>query len=275
IGSVGCNKKELEELRQENEELTEQVKKKDSRIKELKNQLSRVEKNLESMIENKSPGDLSGLEKVGKLRQRLEKVNELVQETKEKREDFEKDLSGARYQANKYKKEADNLDKELKEHKDSLQVITEDLEAKAEKIKEMTSKMDEQESEIDELSKENQTYLDSLKKQTNKLNTAYIAVNSGKNLENKNIIKKEGGFLGFLGQTWILDPTFSESDFKPFNKVEENKITIDAKKRKAEVITSHPENAYTMKEEEDDKTVLEITDPEKFWRASKHLVIAY
>ncbi|MFP4019219.1 MAG: hypothetical protein ACLFUH_08210, partial [Bacteroidales bacterium] len=269
------NKKELEELKQENEELIEQVKKKDSRIQELKNQLSRVEKNLESMIESKSTGDLSGLDKVGKLKQRLEKVNEMVQETKEKREDFEKDLSGARYQANKYKKEADNLDKELKEHKDSLQVITEDLEAKVEKIKEMTSKMDEQESEIDELSKENQTYLDSLKKQTNKLNTAYIAVNSGKNLENKNIIKKEGGFLGFLGQTWILNPTFNESDFKPFNKVEENKITIDAKKRKAKVITPHPESAYTMKEEEEDKTVLEITDPEKFWRVSKHLVIAY
>lgn len=277
IGSFGCNKKELEELQQENEKLSEEIKQKNSKIEKLENYLAKIENNLQSMIESKSPGDVSGLDKVasGKLKKRLDEVNALVQETKEKREDFDQQLSGARYQANKYKKEADKLKKELKVQEDSLQSITKDLEKKVDKIKEMTETVDEQKSEIEKLAKENEAYLDSLKKQTEILNTAYVAVNENKELENKNIIKKEGGFLGFLGQTWILNPNFKNADFKTVDITEDKTVTIEAKKRKAEFVTTHPKGSYTLKEEGDNKTVLEITDPEKFWKTGNYLVIAY
>ncbi|MFO8234052.1 MAG: hypothetical protein R6U04_01420 [Bacteroidales bacterium] len=277
LTSYGCKKKEIEELQQKNEELTQQVENKDSRINELENYLDKVHKNLQSMIESQKLGDLTGLEKVadGKLRERLEKANELVQESKEKKEAFEQEISGTRYQANKYKKEADKLQKELQENEDSLKVVTEDLEKRMKEIKKMTAQIADQDSTIDKLTEENNAYLDSLNEKTRILNTAYVAVGEEKELENKNIIKKEGGFLGFLGQTKVLDPNYNKSDLETFNIEEENSITIETKKRKAQMVTPHPKNSYTIKEEGDEKIILEINDPEQFWRAGKQLVITY
>jgi hypothetical protein len=53
--------------------------------------------------------------------------------------------------------------------------------------------------------------------------------------------------------------------------VKVNTIPIDSKD--AKIITSHPSDSYTLNKEKDKVVSLQITNAEKFWSASKYLVV--
>ncbi len=104
---------------------------------------------------------------------------------------------------------------------------------------------------------------------TEVIQTAYYAFGTSKELRNKNIITKEGGFIG-LGKSTKVKDDFNKDYFTKINIANTNVINIGAKK--AKIITNHPSSSYKLV---GDKTVekLEITNPEEFWSASKYLVI--
>ncbi|MBK6399613.1 MAG: hypothetical protein IPF75_15505 [Bacteroidetes bacterium] len=59
-----------------------------------------------------------------------------------------------------------------------------------------------------------------------------------------------------------------------FNKIDyvvTNNIPIDSKT--AKIVTSHPADSYTLNTENKKVVSLQITNPEKFWSASKYLVV--
>ncbi len=104
---------------------------------------------------------------------------------------------------------------------------------------------------------------------TEVIQTAYYAFGTSKELRDKNIITKEGGFIG-LGKSTKVKDDFNKDYFTKINITNTNVINIGAKK--AKIITNHPSSSYKLV---GDKTVekLEITNPEEFWSASKYLVI--
>jgi copper chaperone CopZ len=64
------------------------------------------------------------------------------------------------------------------------------------------------------------------------------------------------------------------------NKTEGRWATVDLAdkevrlySKKAELLTSHPAGSYTLKLDAQQQYVLRITDPQKFWGASKYLVV--
>lgn len=104
---------------------------------------------------------------------------------------------------------------------------------------------------------------------TEVIQTAYYAFGTSKELRDKNIITKEGGFIG-LGKSTKVKDDFNKDYFTKINIANSTVINIGAKK--AKIITNHPSSSYKLV---GDKTVekLEITNPEEFWSASKYLVI--
>lgn len=272
----GCNKKELEELRSENKELNKTIEEKDKKIKQLEGQYNKVEKNLQLIVEEKDDEE-SEFQKISdnKLMKRLESVRETMRENRDKAESSETKLDGIRYQASKHKEKAKKCKNQLEEHKDSIKSIKETLIAKKENIEEKDSRIENQDSTISELTEKNKAFEDSLKNLTKEFNTAYSAIKPKKQIKNENVVKKKGGFLGFIGQVKVLNPAFNESNFKTLNMKEKSSITIDAKPNNIEIITPHPENSYSLEKGEDNKTILKIKDKDNFWRAGKHLVISY
>lgn len=277
IGSTGCKKKELEKLRKENQTLSQQIEQKDSTIKALKNLQGEIEQNLQLMAQKEEGLDSAEIAKIAtpRLRDRLTKLNDRVKTNKEKVESLRSQIQGNRYQADQYKKKVNRLKEEVKRVEDSLEIINEDLMAKTKQIKNMSSKLAKQDSTISKLTKQNEEYLDSLKKQNKLINTVYIATGPEKELIEDDVVIKKGGFLGFIGQTTVLNPVFSKSDFNTFNIPEFNSVTIETKKRKIDLVTAHPENSYTLKGKNGDHTVLTITDKEQFWRGGNYLVVTY
>ncbi|MBN2274835.1 MAG: hypothetical protein JXR41_03135 [Bacteroidales bacterium] len=107
--------------------------------------------------------------------------------------------------------------------------------------------------------------------QTDELNKAFLAYGTYKDLKDKGLVSKEGGFLG-LGRKETLLEDFSDSTFTQIDVTETKTIPVNSKD--ARLITEHPTNSYELIRENDDKIAyIEIKDPDQFWKISKYAVV--
>jgi predicted nuclease with TOPRIM domain len=104
---------------------------------------------------------------------------------------------------------------------------------------------------------------------TEALNTAFYAIGTSKELKEKNVISKSGGFVG-LGKTTKISDEFNKEYFTKINIEQTTSINLGAKKVK--ILTSHPKSSYKLVGEKPIEKI-EITNPKEFWSASKYLVI--
>jgi predicted nucleic acid-binding Zn-ribbon protein len=105
---------------------------------------------------------------------------------------------------------------------------------------------------------------------TEALNTAYYAVGTSKELKEKKVISKEGGFIG-LGKSTKVSSDFNKEYFTKINIEQTTSINVGAKK--AKLLTTHPSSSYKFVGEKPIQK-LEITNPKEFWASSKYLIIA-
>jgi uncharacterized coiled-coil protein SlyX len=107
--------------------------------------------------------------------------------------------------------------------------------------------------------------------QTGKLNQAFLASGTYKDLREKGLVIKEGGFLG-LGRKEFLVGDFADSIFTEIDITETKMIPVNSKK--AKLITEHPTYSYEMiHENENQIAYIEIKNPEEFWKITKYAVV--
>jgi flagellar biosynthesis chaperone FliJ len=107
--------------------------------------------------------------------------------------------------------------------------------------------------------------------QTGKLNQAFLASGTFKDLKEKGLVTKEGGFLG-LGRKEFLVGDFSDSTFTEIDITQTKSIPVNSKK--AKLITEHPSNSYELIHENDNQIAyIEIKNPEEFWKITKYAVV--
>lgn len=89
-------------------------------------------------------------------------------------------------------------------------------------------------------------------------------------LDRSKAIKKTGGVLG-LGGSLKLSDKLDDNYFQAGDYVVLKEISLGNTK-KVNIITTHPKGSYIVVETPGEK-FLKVTNPEKFWSASKYLVI--
>jgi len=104
---------------------------------------------------------------------------------------------------------------------------------------------------------------------TEMLNTAYYTIGTKKELEEKKVISKEGGFIG-LGKSTKVSTDFNKEYFTKINIEQTSMINIGAKK--VRLLSTHPSNSYKLIGVKPVEK-LEILNAKEFWGASKYLVI--
>jgi predicted RNase H-like nuclease (RuvC/YqgF family) len=104
----------------------------------------------------------------------------------------------------------------------------------------------------------------------NDLNTAYVAVGHYKELRDKNVIQKEGGFLG-INKVTTLKGNPNEEVFNEIDIREATVIPVSAKRW--QIVTGQDPSSYDLNIVEDRLESIKITDPQKFWKKSKYLVV--
>ena len=95
-------------------------------------------------------------------------------------------------------------------------------------------------------------------------------VDKSVNLQQWNLIDNQGGFLG-IGQTAKLS---NNLDINMFTQIDYTKVTeIPINSKGIKVVTTHPTGSFSLVKNGKIVEKLVISDPEKFWSASKYLVI--
>lgn len=169
----------------------------------------------------------------------------------------------------KLKAEIKNNNVQMDAFEEMIISLTEEIEKKNMEIYQLQQELENTDAAFSELFAAYEEKAGQLDIATDQLNTAYYTYGTKEELLNNNVITKEGGFIG-LGKTNKLKPDFNH-DY--FTEVKIDSITsIPLGVAKAEIITAHPEDSYKLITKDKIES-LEITNPEKFWLASKYLVI--
>ena len=102
------------------------------------------------------------------------------------------------------------------------------------------------------------------------MNTVYYITGTMKELQDKGVIDKQGGFIG-LGRVAELNPSVNNNMSVKANLVNLKGISLNGKFRR--FITTHPDKAYQLITNSKNDSLI-INMPSTFWSESKYLVVA-
>jgi len=274
---VGCQNKEqdeeLERLRQLNIELTQESASRDSAINSFMEALNEIEDNLSEVKQKqtsitmsaKGNGEIEGTTK-DRINEDILFINDLLDENKKKIASLQSKLKNSNFKLN----ELEKLIAKMNE-----QILEKDMEIGA--LKEQLTKMNFQIAElsttVDTLKREGAVKAKVIEQQSTKINTAHYAVGTFKELRTNNVLDKEGGFLG-IRRSKVVKDDFNHDYFTSIDITKVKSIPINGKD--AKLITNHAPDSYSIEKDEKNKKYaksITIKNPERFWKASKYLVI--
>jgi hypothetical protein len=277
--AAGCNQKEKAEIAQlkaTNDSLVMVGNAKDSTVIEFVNAFNDIQSNLDTIkmkekIINKAFEGNSELKHRSKD-QIISDIN-VIYKMQQKNRALVADLRVKLKKAGEHTAElqsmVDNLTIQIAEKDAQIAQLQEDLTKENMKVQDLTAKVGTLNSDVADLSSQNQQKQQVIEAKTSELNTAYYVMGTTRELKDKKIITKEGGFIG-LGRSKDIAPAINPNEL---TRVDITKLTtLPIMKDKVTILSKHPLDSYyiTGKNAADS---LVITNPTEFWSMSKVLVL--
>jgi archaellum component FlaC len=272
ILAVGCTdyKSQVERLNEEKKAMAYQSAYKDSSIDAFMATINEIEANLQEIEvkqniikKNTKDGELKESSKE-RINASIAAINQLMEENKSKIAQLNKQIKSSKYKVAQLDKMIGNLNEQLATKDSELEQLNQRLIALNTEVETLTVT-------VDTLRSEGAAKTSVIEAQTAELHKAYYTTGSKKELETKQVITREGGFLG-LGKEEVLKSDLNSSAFTPVDITQVAKIEVDGKD--AKIVTPHPTDSYKLeRDEKEEVKEIVITDPEKFWSASKYLVV--
>lgn len=276
VFAASCgNKQEVEKLKAENQKLSELVSVKDTTLNNIFMSLSEVEENLEAVKQKQNiisvtskQGELSRDVK-DRIKDDIAQINDLLEQNRKTIANLQgtsKRLKAANIKIEGLEKMIEQLTKQNGE-KDA------EIAALKEQLTKLNFQLAELNTRVDTLSANKRTLEENVTARTNELNTAYFVIGSQKELEQKGIINRSGGFIG-IGKTATVNANvnldnFTKIDIRSFEGVEIGHKNV-------KILSTHPSDSYNLKvDSKNFCSGIEITNSKKFWQSSKYLVITY
>jgi uncharacterized coiled-coil protein SlyX len=261
---------EVEALKVENQKLMTQSVQKDSAYNQLFESLNQIEQNL-SLIRNKQKliqeSTRAGVEMKVDVREKIadniKAINDLMAHNKAMVKSLNEKMKDLDIQIEGFKKTVESLNETVAQKETEIS----DLKSK---LQSMNFTVETLNARIDTLKSANQVKEQRISNQIEALNTAYYVFGNTKELKAQGIITKEGGFIG-IGKTNKVTGDFNKDYFTKIDITKTTEIVLGAKK--AKLLTTHPSDSYHFEGTKDRVEKLIITNPEKFWKASKYLVV--
>lgn len=259
---------EIQRLQEENQMLQESLLQKDSAFSDYFSTLNEIESNLETikLREKIISKDASKTERSADAKERITEDLQMISDLMEQNRTLIERLNRNLRNSNVRISELDQM----------VERLTRQLEEKEIEIAQLRSQLDEMNiivgtltTEIDTLRRHSRKQDEIITQKISELNTAYYAFGTRKELIAENIISRTGGFLG-IGKTNKVAGNLNTSYFTKIDITKTKEITISGKKPK--LVTSHPADSYTLTGQ-GNLYKLVISDYNKFWSASRHLVI--
>lgn len=271
LTAVSCQNEEqsaeVQRLADENEALMKQLNQKDSTLFLFEESFSAIQENLSMISEREksiqlSSGDLkSGEDAREEITKDIQAINTLLADNKNTIARLNKSLAKYGQESAVFKKLIDQLNADIESKEEEVSYLKENLTAANFTIEILNEMLDSAEFR-------NEIQGDMIRMQSESMNTAYYAIGSFKDLQENEVLTKEGGVIG-LGTTKNLKDNFNKDYFVQIDITKTLSIPLNAKK--VEVASVHATDSYEL-QGEDEKTLL-IKNPTKFWEATKYLVV--
>lgn len=277
IGGVYVyNQKEavIEALMVEKANTNQMIQQKDSIMFDMDNSFYEIENNLKLIKEKRNQISMVKSEG-GKNRKQaiLDDINlldNMVDENNKKIADLEQKLKKSGLSIKSYEKRLQSLNETIESQNVEIAELKKIVESKNMTLAELDSKIQNlnngMKQQADTISYKQKVIVD----KTDKLNTAHVVLGTYKELKEEGILDREGGVLG-IGSNKAIQENFDPKHFTDLDIRQTKQIPINTKK--AVVISEHPNNSYSLVEQNGQIAYLEIKDPQEFWRISKYAVI--
>jgi chromosome segregation ATPase len=262
------NPQEDEAVVRQRDSLLAVIDERESSVNDFIASFNEVERNLDSVsarqhiISMSTDKDLKGNQKEH-MNSQIKAINELMEANKKKLKQLSSKL-------NKADKRNSQLEKTIAMLNDQLNQKYTELNDLNERLNSLNLQVAQLQTSVEDLTVQNTSQAEEISAKTSELHTAYYIVGESKELQEANLIDKKGGLLG-IGKTAKLSDNLDNSKFTRIDYTQTTLIPVNSKDFK--MVTSHPADSYTI--DKTGKTVddIRITDPERFWSASKYLVI--
>ncbi len=274
-------KAEIQQLNVQNAGLTTTLQERDSLVNELAGTFDEIEKNLTFVREKRGQLTIASAEgnksRNETIVEDIRLMNEMLIESSKKIEDLEKKLKSSGVEIKSFRNKIAALNQSIQEQESQIQMLTAELELRNTQIAEKDHKISEMDQQMvvmqDDLKSKTDTITvksQMIEKRDNDLNKAYFVSGSYKELLDKGVIEREGGFLG-LGKGKDIKDNVSATLFSQLDQRTAQTIPLHSKK--VHLITEHPDSSYQLVYENDQIAYLQIEDPAEFWKLSRYLVV--
>lgn len=221
---------------------------------EIQENLNEIKQKEKIVTDASSTGDVKSKE--GQIKEDIQAIYDLMQKNKNRIGALSKKLKDANLKMQGLEKMIENLQNSINQ-KDT-------------EIAELKTKIESLNIELTNLTTNYKNVETESAAKTEELNTAYYAIGTSKELKEKNVITREGGFIG-IGKSTKVKDDFNREYFTKVNTEQTSVINIGAKK--AKIATTHPQSSYKIVGDKKSVEKIEITNAKEFWSASKYLVV--
>jgi chromosome segregation ATPase len=283
ISLVGCNQDKVDQLDRQNQQLQADRARQDSLLNDFMATFNAFEENLavikekEQLINLQTDGSEMRVEAKDQVVQDIQMINDLLDQNRQIIEDLTARAQSAEVKSGEYQRMITRLKQKLTDSDTEITGLKDQLSSMAFTVESLNGRLDtlsERSSMLARLTEEQSETLlsreDSLREQqevltqqANDLNTAYFVTGSTKELKDSEV----------LSNSKIVNKDLNPKLFTQIDIRETQVITLATKK--PQLLTNHPTDSYVFLDDDQDKTFdrIEITNPEKFWRSSKYLVV--
>ena len=273
---ISCNQEELERVQLEKanqkDSLVSIVNQREASITEFMASFNEVEKNLDSVLAKQhilslstnQQGDIKAGQK-NKINEGIAAINDLMNQNRKK-------LADLKYKLKKSSFKNVELEKAIATLTNQLAQKDVELAALNERLNNLNIEVADLQGSVSNLTRLNNEKSEALARETISKHTAYYVIGNSKELKESQLIEQKGGVLG-IGKTTKLNSNIDNSKFTQIDYTQTTSIPINSNMK---IITTHPADSYVLEKDEKDKKEIQnlmITNPEKFWSASKYLVV--
>lgn len=270
----GCeNKKQTQrilDLQADSVRLTRMIGDKDAEINMLFQTLNEIEENLANIKAKESLiADQTGAAKEVKadvkdrIMQSISEINDLMDKNKQL--------------VNRLNAQIRNSNLKNAELNKAIERMNETIAAKEKEIAELKANLSKLKIEIENLNtkvagleKDGRDKDQAIDNKIKEMNRAWYIVGDRKDLRDKGVINREGGFIG-IGRVTRPSESLIRKEFTEVDLRELKEIPLNA--NRIEIVTVHPAGSYQIIGEKPVEKLV-ITNPQEFWKASKYLVIS-
>ena len=250
----------IDKLTSQNNKLINATAERNGQISKFKTEISSIHKSLqlikeqEQLIRNVSGGDLS--QNSTSIQEDLEKLSDLLSHNKNK--------------INSLNTALNSRDLKLDDFRLTIDMLKSQLEDRAMSLSNLVKTLGDKNIEIETLIAAQEELLLNLNTEKDMSHTAYYTFGSMSELKANQVMERQEGISGFLGQKKIADELNKDYYFK-IDIRDVNEVPLIA--RSARVVSNHPPTSYEFIGSEETIEAIRILDPTSFWSVTKYLTV--